>query len=155
MLPPLNLPSFAVKLKNQSQRTQIFDRIRKKFVSLTPEEWVRQHFLNYLIEHKKYPESRIAVESSLIYNELLRRPDIVYFDVFKKAQLIVECKAPEIKITQSTFDQIARYNIALKVRYLVITNGIQHFCCSMDYEKESYAFQKEIPDFSDFETSLQ
>jgi Type I restriction enzyme R protein N terminus (HSDR_N) len=148
MFPELNLPSYSVKLKNQSQRTQIFDRIRKKFVLLTPEEWVRQHFVNFLIDQKKYPESRIAIESSLKYNEQVRRPDIVYYDSNLKPQLIVECKAPEIKITQSTFDQIARYNIALKVSYLIVSNGMQHFCCSMDYENERYDFLKEVPDHS-------
>jgi hypothetical protein len=148
MLPTLNLPPYAVKLKNQSQRTQIFDRIRKKFVTLTSEEWVRQHFINYLIEHKNYPESRIAVESSLVYNELVRRPDIVYYDRNLRAFMIVECKAPEIKITQNTFDQIARYNSALKVSYLVLTNGLQHFCCKLNYETNEYKYLKEVPDCS-------
>ena len=135
------------KLKNHSQRTQIFDRIRKKFVVLTPEEWVRQHFVNFLIEQKNYPESRIAIESSLKYNELRRRPDIVYYDNNLKAQLIVECKASDVKITQTTFDQIARYNIVLNVAYLIVTNGLQHFCCKMDYEKQSFIYLKEVPDF--------
>lgn len=148
MYPTLNLPAYAVKLKNHSQRTQIFDRIRKKFVVLTPEEWVRQHFVNFLIEHKSFPESRLAVESSLKYNELLRRPDIVYYDTHLNPQLIVECKAPEIKITQSTFDQIARYNIALNVSYLIVTNGLTHFCCKMEYENKSYSFIKEVPELS-------
>ncbi len=146
MYPPLKLPSYPVKLKNHSQRTQIFDRIRKKFVALTPEEWVRQHFVNFLIETKKYPESRIAIESSLKYNEMVRRPDIVYFDINLKPQLIVECKAPEVKITQSTFDQIVRYNNALSVTYLIVTNGLQHFCCKMDYEQQQFKYLKEVPD---------
>ena len=149
MYPALNLPSYAVKLKNHSQRTQIFDRIRKKFVLLTPEEWVRQHFINFLIEQKNFPESRIAIESSLRYNELVRRPDIVYYDAALKPQLIVECKAFDVKITQSTFDQIARYNCALRVSYLVVTNGLQHFCCKMDYEKQSFIYVKEVPDFAE------
>jgi hypothetical protein len=150
MYPTLNLPAYAVKLKNHSQRTQIFDRIRKKFVVLTPEEWVRQHVLNYLIEHKNFPASRIAVESSLKYNELLRRPDIVYYDSALKPALIVECKASDVKISQTTFDQIARYNMPLRVNYLLVTNGIQHFCCRMEYEKEEIIFLKELPDFSKF-----
>lgn len=145
MYPALNLPSYPLKLKKQSQRTQIFDRIRKKFVVLNPEEWVRQHLIHYLIETKNYPASRIAVESSLRYNEMLRRPDIVYFDAELKPKLIVECKAPEVKITQATFDQIARYNSALKVELLLVSNGLQHFCCRMNYEAESYEFLKEIP----------
>lgn len=149
MYPELQLPSFPVKLKKQSQRTQIFDRIRKKFVLLTPEEWVRQHVVNYLIEAKKFPESRIAVEFSLKYNELTRRPDIVYYDNDLKPQLIVECKAPDVKITQSTFDQAARYNSALKVSYLFVTNGLQHFCCKMEYESSGYTFLKELPHFTE------
>ena len=116
---------------------------------LSPEEWVRQHFVNYLIETKNFPESRIAVEFSLKYNELIRRPDIVYYDNELKPQLIVECKAPEVKITQSTFDQIARYNSALKVSYLVVTNGMQHFCCKMEYAPERYSFLKEVPHFTE------
>ncbi len=145
MYPDLNLPSYPLTLKNQSQRTQIFDRIRKKFVVLNPEEWVRQHFVHYLIEVKKYPESRIAIESSLRYNDLLRRPDIVYYNRELKPQLIVECKAPHVKISQETFDQIARYNIALRVEILIVSNGMQHFCCRMKYETESYDFLPEIP----------
>lgn len=148
MYPTLNLPTYAVKLKNHSQRTQIFDRIRKKFVALTPEEWVRQHVVNYLIEHKNFPASRIAIESSLKYNQLLRRPDIVYYDNDLKPTLIVECKATDVKISQTTFDQIARYNMPLRVNYLLVTNGIQHFCCRMEYEKEEVIFLKELPDFS-------
>ncbi len=148
MYPTLNLPAYAVKLKNHSQRTQIFDRIRKKFVALTPEEWVRQHVVNYLIEHKNFPASRIAIESSLKYNQLLRRPDIVYYDSDLKPTLIVECKATDVKISQTTFDQIARYNMPLRVNYLLVTNGIKHFCCRMEYEKEEVIFLKELPDFS-------
>ncbi len=148
MYPTLNLPAYAVKLKNHSQRTQIFDRIRKKFVALTPEEWVRQHVVNYLIEHKNFPASRIAIESSLKYNQLLRRPDIVYYDNDLKPTLIVECKATDVKISQTTFDQIARYNMPLRVNYLLVTNGIKHFCCRMEYEKEEVIFLKELPDFS-------
>ena len=145
MFAPLNLPSYNFKIKKHFQRTQIFDRIRKKFVVLTPEEWVRQHFVWFLIEEKQFPESRIAIETELKYNEQKRRPDIVYYDTHLKPQLIVECKASDVKITQSTFDQIARYNMALKVSYLIVTNGMQHFCCKMNYETESYEFLKEIP----------
>jgi hypothetical protein len=144
----LNLPAFPIKLKNHTQRTQIFDRIRKKYVILTPEEWVRQHFINYLIEEKKYPESRLAVEFTIKYNQLNKRSDIVYFDTDLKPQLIVECKAPEIAISQETFDQIARYNMVLMVNYLIVSNGLVHYCCKLDYKNKSYSFLKEIPELS-------
>jgi hypothetical protein len=143
----LNLPTYPFKLKQQGERTQIFDAIRKKYVVLTPEEWVRQNFLQYLIQDKNFPASLIAVEAGLKYNQLQKRMDVLIYDKQGTPHLMVECKAPEVKITQDVFDQIARYNMVFKVKYLVVTNGINHFCCLMDYTKNTYLYLEEIPFF--------
>ncbi len=143
----LNLPTYLFKIKSEGQRKFIFDSIRKKYVVLTPEEWVRQNFIQYLINEKKYPSSLIAIEMALTLNKLSKRTDIVLFDRQGNPVIIVECKSPKVKITQDTFDQIARYNMKLKVNYLIVTNGITHYCCRMDYEKNTYSFLKEIPDY--------
>jgi type I site-specific restriction endonuclease len=142
---PLNLPPCEFRFKKENGKTFIFDTFRKKFILLTPEEWVRQHFLQFLVTEKKYPASRMALEYPLRYNTLSKRGDIVFFAKSGHPELIVECKAPSVKVTQDTFDQAARYNFVLKVRYLIITNGLAHFCCEMDYEKQSYAFLPDIP----------
>lgn len=143
----LNLPTYPFKLKKLGERTQIFDAIRKKYVVLTPEEWVRQNFLQYLIEEKKFPASLIAVEAGLKYNQMQKRMDVLVYDKQGSPHLMVECKAPEVKITQDVFDQIARYNMVFKVKYLVVTNGMNHFCCLMDYTNNSYNFLEGIPVF--------
>lgn len=122
--------------------------IRKKFVVLQPEEWVRQHIVHYLIEHKKYPKSHINVEKQLVVNSLKKRYDVVVFNSDGSIEILVECKAPEIIINQTTFDQIARYNLKLEANYLVVTNGLEHFYCKMDFEQEKYTFLRDIPDFS-------
>lgn len=144
----LNLPFFGFNIKEQNGQNRIFDHIRKKYVHLTPEEWVRQHFIRYLSEHKNYPLSLIAVEKELRVNKLKRRPDIVVFNRNHQPLLVVECKAPSVSITQDTFDQIARYNISLQVQYLVVTNGMEHYCCKIINEKE-YIFLKDIPGFNE------
>jgi hypothetical protein len=143
----LNLPTYRFKLKQQGNRTQIFDAIRKKYVVLTPEEWVRQNFLQYLIQEKKFPASLIAVEAGLKYNQLQKRMDVLVYDKQSNPYLMVECKAPEVKITQDVFDQIARYNMVFKVKYLVVTNGLNHFCCEMDYTTNTYLYLEKIPDY--------
>lgn len=143
----LNLPTYQFKLKKQGARNQIFDAIRKKYVVLSPEEWVRQNFLQYLIMDKNYPASLIAVEAGLKYNQLQKRMDVLVYDKQGNPHLMVECKAPEVKITQDVFDQIARYNMIFKVKYLVVTNGINHFCCLMDYTANTYSYLENIPDF--------
>ncbi len=143
----LNLPSYQFKIKESDGRVQIFDAIRKKYLVLTPEEWVRQNFLQFLIQEKKIPASLIAIEAGLKYNQLQKRTDVLVYDKLGSPYLMVECKAPEVKISQDTFDQIARYNMAFKVRYLVVTNGLQHFCCHMDYEENTYQFLEQIPIF--------
>ena len=143
----LNLPTYNFKLKSNENKTLIFDIIRKKYMVLTPEEWVRQHFVVFLMEEKKYPTSLIAVEKQLIINNRKKRTDILIFNSEGKPDIIVECKAPKIKITQNTFNQIARYNLKLKANFLVVTNGLEHFYCKMDFGNKSYIFLKEIPNY--------
>ncbi|MEO9513697.1 MAG: type I restriction enzyme HsdR N-terminal domain-containing protein [Flavobacteriaceae bacterium] len=144
----LNFPKYSFRIKSSENGRYIFDPIRKKFVALQPEEWVRQHAIHFLISTKKYPKSLINVEKQLIVNTLRKRYDIVVFEPHGHIQILVECKAPEIKIEQATFDQIAQYNYQLKSKYLMVTNGIEHYFCKMDPEHEKYRFLKEIPDFS-------
>jgi hypothetical protein len=143
----LNLPNYKFKLKSNENKMLIFDNLRKKYMVLTPEEWVRQHFVQFLIEEKKYPVSLIALEKQLTINNRKKRTDILVFNKEGNHDIIVECKAPTIKITQATFDQIARYNLKLQANFLVVTNGIEHFYCKMDFVKETYVFLKEIPDY--------
>jgi hypothetical protein len=143
----LNLPSYKFKLKSSENKTLIFDKLRKKYMVLTPEEWVRQHYVYFLIEEKKYPISLIALEKQLTINNRKKRTDILVFNSDGNPEIIVECKAPSIKITQDTFDQIARYNLKLKANYLVVTNGLEHFYCKMDFENETYIFLKDIPNY--------
>ncbi|WP_405605632.1 type I restriction enzyme HsdR N-terminal domain-containing protein [Polaribacter sp. Asnod1-A03] len=143
----LNLPSYNFKLKSSENKTLIFDKLRKKYLVLTPEEWVRQHYVYFLIDQKKYPVSLIALEKQLTINNRKKRTDILVFNAEGKPDIIVECKAPSIKITQDTFDQIARYNLKLKANFLIVTNGFQHFYCKMDFENETYIFLREIPDY--------
>ncbi len=144
----LNLPNYKFKLKSSENKTLIFDNLRKKYFVLTPEEWVRQHFVQFLIDEKKYPVSLIAIEKQLTINNRKKRTDILVFNADGNPDIIVECKAPQIKITQATFDQIARYNLKLKANYLIVTNGLEHFYCRMDFEKETYIFLKEIPPYN-------
>lgn len=144
----LNLPSYTFKLKSNENKTLIFDNLRKKYVVLTPEEWVRQHFVSFLIEEKKYPVSLIAIEKQLTINNLKKRTDILIFSTEGKPNIIVECKAPTVKITQDTFDQIARYNLQLQAKYLIVTNGLEHYYCLLDTDNECYRFLQEIPNFS-------
>lgn len=143
----LNLPTYKFKLKSSENKTLIFDKLRKKYMVLTPEEWVRQNFVSYLIDDKKYPTSLIALEKQLTINNRKKRTDILIFDKNGLHHIIVECKAPHIKITQDTFDQIARYNLKLNANYLIVTNGLQHFYCKMDFENETYVFLKDIPNY--------
>ncbi|MEM5540416.1 MULTISPECIES: type I restriction enzyme HsdR N-terminal domain-containing protein [unclassified Olleya] len=145
----LNFPKFVFRFKNNENKVSIFDVIRKRFMVLQPEEWVRQHCVHYLIEVKKYPISLINVEKELKVNDLKKRYDIVIFNTDGSIHLIVECKAPKIEIKQNTFDQIARYNLALNATYLMVTNGINHYYCSMDFKAEQYHFLKDIPDYQE------
>ncbi len=144
----LNLPSYSFKIKNRENKLYIFDIIRKKNIMLTPEEWVRQNFIHFLIKEKKYPKSLIAIEKQLIINNLTKRTDILIFDKNGLPNIIVECKAPSVKISQDTFDQIARYNLELQAKYLIVTNGLHHYFCKMNHQKMQYDFLKEIPTYS-------
>ena len=143
----LNFPIYNFRFKNSENKVSIFDEIRKKFIILTPEEWVRQHVVRFLLEEKKYPKSLINVEKVLTVNGLRKRYDVVVFNPDGSIFVLVECKAPEIKTAQATFDQIARYNLALKAQFLMVTNGHNHYFCQMDFENEKYAFLKELPDY--------
>lgn len=144
----LNLPIYSFKITKKEEKHYIFDEIRKKSIFLTPEEWVRQHFIKFLIQEKKYPKGLIAVEKEIKVNNLKKRFDILVFNNRGEHELIVECKSPKIKITQATFDQIARYNLQLKAKYLVVTNGLEHYFCKMDFEKQEYIFLEECPKYS-------
>jgi len=141
----LNLPAYNYKLKSSENKIYIFDVIRKKYVMLTPEEWVRQHVVHYLIDEKGYPKSLINVEKQLVINNLKKRTDIVIFSKTGKPYIIVECKAPTVRITQKTFDQIARYNLKLEAKYLMLSNGLSHYFAALDTKNESFIFLKEIP----------
>lgn len=145
---PLHFPAYSFRIKNSQNSLYIFDIIRKKFVLLQPEEWVRQHVLHFLVETKKYPKSLISVEKQLVVHQLKKRYDIVIFNPDGTLYLLVECKAPEIAIHQHAFDQIARYNISLQATYLMVTNGLAHYYCEMDYTQRKYRFLNDIPDFN-------
>ena len=141
----LNLPSFEAKVIRKDGRPAIFDFIRRRYVALTPEEWVRQHFVHFLIEHKGYPRALMANEVQLKLNHTQKRCDTVLYRRDLTAQMIVEYKAPDVEITQAVFDQIGRYNLFLHVEYLVVSNGLQHYCCRMDYVQNRYQFLPDIP----------
>lgn len=144
----LNLPTFAAKVKEKDGKHIIFDPVRRKFVALTPEEWVRQHFVNYLITDKGYPKELLANEVPLKLNGTSKRCDTVAYNRFLTPLMIIEYKAPHIEITSSVFDQIVRYNMVLHVRYLAVSNGISHFCCKIDYENLTYSFLEGIPEYN-------
>ncbi|AWI26196.1 type I restriction enzyme HsdR N-terminal domain-containing protein [Flavobacterium pallidum] len=143
----LNFPTYDFRFKNSENKISIFDPIRKKFVILTPEEWVRQHVVQFFLQQKKYPHSLINVEKLLKVNDLTKRYDAVVFHNNGHINILVECKAPEVRITQNTFDQIARYNMVMKADYLMVTNGHNHYFCRMDFENGRYVFLKDLPDF--------
>lgn len=141
----LAFPAYSFRVKSSENKTTIFDVIRKKFVVLTPEEWVRQHVVLFLIEERNYPKSLINVEKVIKVNGTIKRYDVVVFNPDGSIFLLVECKAPKIKISQHTFDQIARYNLTLKGEYQMVTNGLEHYYCQIDYQAENYQFIPEIP----------
>ena len=147
MITQLNLPTYECRLREQNGRQQIFDVLRRRYVALTPEEWVRQHFVHYLIEHKCYPKGLLANEVELRVGEKHLRCDTVLYDKALHPKIIVEYKAPEIAITQKVFNQITVYNMLLHVDYLIVSNGMQHYCCQMDYEQNRYTFLSDIPSY--------
>ena len=143
----LNFPAYSFRFKNSENKVSIFDQIRKKFILLTPEEWVRQHTIEFLIKDKSYPLSYINVEKLIKINDRNKRYDIVIFKPNGEIFLLIECKAPEVSISQDTFDQIARYNLILNAEFLMVTNGLNHYFCQMDFENEKYIFLKDLPNF--------
>jgi hypothetical protein len=148
-LPALNLPSADLRLRQDGSRTDVFDPLRRRYVRLTPEEWVRQHFVRFLIDHKGYPAGLLANEVSLQLNGTSRRCDSVLFGRDSMPKMIIEYKAPHIPLTQKVFDQISRYNIIMRTPWLLISNGMQHVCCHLDLEAQTYAFLPEIPSYTD------
>ena len=143
----LHFPSYSFRFKNSENKVAIFDEIRKKFIILTPEEWVRQHVIQFLMVEKKYPKSLINVEKVLNINGLRKRYDVVVFNPDGSIFILVECKSPEVKTSQATFDQIARYNMTLKAEYLMVTNGLNHYYCQIDLTNEKYNFLTELPNY--------
>ena len=144
----LNLPPYAIKLGEKNGRRTVFDILRRKYVALTPEEWVRQHFVHFLIEHKGYPKGLLGNEMELRVGTKRLRCDTLLYNAALQPQMIIEYKAPGITLTKEVFDQIFAYNLLLHVDYLIVSNGLQHYCCRMNYEKRQYEFLQEIPDYS-------
>lgn len=143
----LNLPSYDLTMKSEEGKSFIFDILRKKFILLTPEEWVRQHFVHLLINNYHYPKSLIKLESGLKYNKLKKRSDIIVYDRAGKIFLVVECKSAEVAISQKIFEQVTMYNDTYKAQYIVVTNGLKHYCCSIDHELKKFEFMKDLPQF--------
>ena len=147
---PLNLPQYNINVTTAADGSQqIFDRLRSKFVALTPEEWVRQHFVAFLIDHKEYPAGLMANEVALSLNGTSRRSDTVVYNSSAKPLVIIEYKAPSVKISQKTFDQIVRYNMVFQAPYLIVSNGLNHYCCHIDFENHSYKFLPDIPSYNE------
>lgn len=144
----LNLPTFDKKITTKANKAFILDVIRRQYVALTPEEWVRQHFVHYLTVHKGYPQSLMANEVQLKFNGMSRRCDTVVYDRSLRPRVIIEYKAPTVNITQKVFEQICRYNMVLQVDYLIVSNGLAHYCCKIDYAAQSYSFLHDIPEYS-------
>lgn len=149
MLTKLNLPSYSFNTRQEADKNYIFDEIRKKYLLLTPEEWVRQNFIRYLTCEKNFPATLMIIERGLKVNGNPFRADLLICDRTGMPLLVVEFKAPAVRISQATFDQIARYNMRYRVPYLIVSNGLHHFCCKIDFLSESYVFLKEIPDFNE------
>ncbi|UTW62690.1 type I restriction enzyme HsdR N-terminal domain-containing protein [bacterium SCSIO 12741] len=143
----LNLPEYQFRLKREDGKIHIFDSIRKKFLVLTPEEWVRQNFIEYLHQEFQYPKSLMKLEKPIKYNRMDNRSDIVCYNNRAEALVLVECKRPSVEITQKTFDQIARYNSVLQIRFLAVTNGLNHYYCEIDHDKGSYRFIESLPEY--------
>ena len=150
-MPKLNLPPINLRAKSDCGRTLVFDDVRSAYVVLTPEEWVRQHFVHYLINHKGYPQSLMGNEVQLKLNGMSRRCDTVVYDRMLRPRVIVEYKAPTVNITQQVFEQICRYNMVLQVDYLIVSNGLRHYCCHIDYNTMQYTFLPDIPAYTDLQ----
>lgn len=150
----LNFPIYEFRIRNVNNRQEIFDPVRRKFVTLTPEEWVRQHLISYLLVQKGYPIAIIGVEKQLMLNKMPKRFDLVIFNRSGTPFLLVECKAPGVEITEKTFDQAARYNMMLKAGYFLLTNGLDHYPCRIDYLKKQYIFIQDVPHFDEMSAAI-
>lgn len=144
----LNLPTYSFSVKSEAGRNYIFDAIRKKYIVLTPEEWVRQNFIQYLLNEKGFPASLITVEQQFTFNRMQKRTDILVYNNLGKPVVLVECKAPSVPVTKSVFDQIGLYNLTHHVPWLIVTNGIKHYCCQYIEDEVNYRFTDFIPDWS-------
>jgi len=145
---PLNLPTYFFRIKQEKEKKYIFDEIRRRYVLLTPEEWVRQHVVKYLVEVKNFPVSLISVEKGFKHIHLKRRYDLLVYDRMGQPLMIIECKAPSVEISQHSFDQVSRYNLQHKAPFMLISNGRKHYCCQLINDFRQYSFLTEIPDFS-------
>ena len=143
----LNLPPYSVRLAGTQERPTIFDVLRRRYVALTPEEWVRQHFVHFLIDEKGYPQTLLANEVRLAVGGKTLRADTVTYDRELKPRMIVEYKAPTIQLTQKVMEQVSAYNLLLHVDFLIVSNGLDHYCCRMNYEQGTYEFLTEIPTY--------
>ena len=148
-LQALNLPPYPFKISDKDGQLTLFDETRKKHIVITPEEWVRQHFVQYLINQKKYPKTLIKLEGGLRLNGMAKRSDIVVFNTSGEKILMVECKAPSVSINQKVFDQIARYNMTHQIALLAVTNGLEHYYCRIDFENNTYKFIEDLPDYGE------
>jgi type I site-specific restriction endonuclease len=146
---PLHFPQYEFRIRKTGEKQQIFDLVRKRFVALTPEEWVRQHVLNQLAVEKSVPLSLIGVEVNLKLNSLVKRADAVVYARTGKPLMLVECKAPGVAISQQVFDQAARYDMVFHVNFLLITNGLSHYCCKFNHEEHTYSFLPDIPSYNE------
>lgn len=146
---PLNLPAYSFTIRQRDGKEMILDPVRRKYVRLTPEEWVRQHFVQYLIQDKGVPRALIAIEMGFTYQGMQRRADVVVHDRGGHPLMMVECKAPDVAVRQDVFDQVARYNKVVQARYLVATNGLVHYCCMLDHARHAYHFLDTLPAYED------
>lgn len=144
----LNLPTYSFKLKSEGGRNLIYDEIRRRYVILTPEEWVRQNFVRYLVSEKSFPASLIELEKTFVYNQMTKRTDVLVYDRKGVPVFMIECKAPAVHVNQDVFDQIALYNLKFNVPFLAVTNGIHHYCCMYKAGKGGYRYLNDIPDYS-------
>ena len=151
--PPLNLPAAELNIQQEDGVATVFDPLRRRRVRLTPEEWVRQHFTAFLVQHKGYPAGLLGNEVSLTLNGMSRRCDSVLYGLDRQPRMIIEYKAPTVALTQKVFDQVWRYNMVLRVEWLIVSNGLQHIICHLDKESGTYAFQAQVPDYADFTQS--
>lgn len=150
--PPLNLPAADLRIESGDSGYTVFDPLRRRRVRLTPEEWVRQHFTAYLIQHKGYPAGLLGNEVSLTINGMTRRCDSVLYGLDRLPRMIIEYKAPSVALTQKVFDQVWRYNTVMRVEWLIVSNGLQHIVCHLDKEKGTYRFLSEVPEFTEAST---